>query len=62
MHELFAILVTGAIGVSISFAFALLLKPVEKKFTYIQKENPADAWIEGFIIGSEGYPFDDDQC
>ena len=22
------------------------------------KEDPADTWIEGYIIGSKGYPFD----
>jgi hypothetical protein len=51
MSELIAILITGFIGISVSSAlmFLLKIKPT--------KEDPADAWIEGYIIKSEGYPF-----
>ena len=52
MSELIAILITGAIGIGVPSAimFLLKIKPT--------KEDPADTWIEGYIIGSEGYPFD----
>lgn len=47
MSELFAILLTGAVGMSISYGlmFFLKVKP--------SKESPADAWIEGYIMGQQ---------
>ena len=52
MPELIVILITGVIGIGVPSALMFLfkIKPT--------KENPADTWIEGYIIGSEGYPFD----
>ena len=47
MSELFAILLTGAIGMGISYGlmFLLRVKP--------SKETTADTWIEGYIIGQQ---------
>ena len=55
MSELFAILLTGAIGMSVSYGLMKLLK------VRPGKENPADTWIEGYIIGQEMHDlFNDD--
>jgi hypothetical protein len=47
MSELFAILVTGAIGIGASCGFMLLFK------IRLGKETSSDAWIEGYIIGQQ---------
>lgn len=47
MSELLAILLTGAVGMSVSYGLMLLFKIKPGK------EISSDAWIEGYIIGQQ---------
>ena len=47
MSELFAILLTGAIGMGVSYGLMVLLKIKPSK------ETSADTWIEGYIVGQQ---------
>jgi hypothetical protein len=47
MSELLAILLTGTIGMGVSYGLMLLFKIKPGK------ETSADAWIEGYMIGQQ---------